>query len=158
LKANVQQKRSLRFSMLMDFALLLAGAYIVFISTDWLVNWLQSMKGGFISAENLGWLSGWLMVLPNAVLALYFGWKRRAEVVYSSQIGDGHICIPLCIGVYALFRPIPMPDFFALGIQVLLAAVAVHFCFVALFGRLPRWMGLLLIAGYGVFVWKGLFN
>jgi cation:H+ antiporter len=95
-------------------------------------------------------------VVPNALLALYYGAKKRAEVVYSSQIGDGHICIPLCIGVYALFRPIPMPDFFQLGMWVLLGAVAVHFLFIGIFTRLPRFMGAALIAAYAVFVWKGL--
>ncbi len=156
LKTNVRQKRSFGFMLIFDCALLLIGAYAVFISTDWLVKWVQSSSGnGFISAKHLGWLSGWLMVLPNAVLALYYGMKRRAEVVYTSQIGDGHICIPLCIGVLALFRPIPTPDFFQLGVWILLASVAVHFFFIAAFGKLPRWVGALLVAGYGAFLWKG---
>jgi cation:H+ antiporter len=156
LKGNVRQKRSFGFLLVIDLALLLVGAYAVYISTDWLVKWVQSLRSGFISARHLGWLSGWLMVLPNALLALYYGGKRRPEVVYSSQIGDGHICIPLCIGVFALFRPVPIPDFFQLGVWILLGAVAVHFFFVAVFGNLPRLIGALLIASYGVFLWKGL--
>ena len=156
LKANVRQKRSFGLLMIFDIALLLAGAYAVFISTGWLVNWVQSLHTGFISAKHLGWLSGWLMVLPNALLALYYGAKRRAEVVYTSQIGDGHICIPLCIGVFALFRPVPVPTFFQLGVWILLASVAVHFFFIAVFGRLPRLIGAMLLASYGVFLWKGL--
>jgi hypothetical protein len=32
----------------------------------------------------------------------------------------------------------------------------VHFVFVALFGRLPRFVGLALVAAYGYFLWKGL--
>ena len=155
LKANVRQKRSFGFLLLIDLALLLIGAYTVYISTDWLVNWVQSLRTGFISAKHLGWLSGWLMVLPNALLALYYAAKRRPEVVYSSQIGDGHICIPLCIGIFALFRPIPIPDFFQLGVWILLGAVAVHFFFIGVFGKLPRVIGALLLVGYGVFVWKG---
>jgi cation:H+ antiporter len=156
LKTNVRQKRSFGFMMVFDIALLLAGAYAVFISTGWLVNWVQSLHTGFVSAKHLGWLSGWLMVLPNALLALYYGAKRRAEIVYTSQIGDGHICIPLCIGVFALFRPVPIPDFFELGVWILLSAVAVHFFFIAVFGKLPRLIGAMLLASYGVFLWKGL--
>ena len=155
LKANVRQKRSFGFLLLFDLALLLIGAYTVYISTDWLVNWVQSLRTGFISAKHLGWLSGWLMVLPNALLALYYAAKRRPEVVYTSQIGDGHICIPLCIGVFALFRPIPIPDFFQLGVWILFGAVAVHFFFIGVFGKLPRVIGALLLVSYGVFVWKG---
>jgi cation:H+ antiporter len=142
--------------MIFDIVLLLFGAYAVFISTGWLVKWVQSLDTGFISAKHLGWLSGWLMVLPNALLALYYGAKRRAEVVYTSQIGDGHICIPLCVGVFALFRPVPVPTFFQLGVWILLVSVAVHFFFVAVFGRLPRLIGAMLLASYGVFLWKGL--
>jgi cation:H+ antiporter len=155
LKTNVRQKRSFGFMLFVDFTLLIAGAYAVYASTDWLVTWVQSLHTGFISAKHLGWLSGWLMVLPNAVLALYYGMKRRAEVVYTSQIGDGHICIPLCIGVFALFRPVPMPEFFQLGVWILVGAVVLHFVFIAMFARLPRVVGALLVASYGVFLWKG---
>ncbi len=156
LKANVRQKRSFGLLLVFDFLLLAAGAYAVYVSTDYLVSWVQATDRGFISKKHLGWLSGWLMVMPNALLALYYGAKRRAEVVYSSQIGDGHICIPLCLGVFALFRPVPVPAFFQLGVWILLGAAAVHFFFIAVLGRMPRFIGLLLMAGYGVFLWKGL--
>lgn len=156
LKANVRQKRSLGFMLVFDLLVLGAGAYAIYVSIDYLVSWLQALDSGFVSKKHLGWLSGWLMVLPNALLALYYGAKRRAEVVYSSQIGDGHICIPLCLGVFALFRPVPVPEFFQLGVWLLLGAVAVHFFFIAVFGRLPRFVGFLLIASYGAFLWKGL--
>jgi cation:H+ antiporter len=158
LKQSGPKGRSGGLVFFVDLTLLVVGAYGVFASIDWLVKWLEAQRGGFFSAQNLGWLTGWLMVLPNALLALYYGMKRRAEVVYSSQIGDGHICIPLCIGIFAVFRPIPMPEFFGLGVSLLLGAVAVHFVFVAILGGMPRWMGALLVASYGVFVWKGLFN
>jgi cation:H+ antiporter len=156
LKSNAQQKHSFGFWFVIDFVLLLAGAYAVFISTDWLVNWVGSHRSGFVSAKHLGWLSGWLMVLPNALLAFYYAWRGRPEVVYSSQVGDGHICIPLCIGVFALFKPIHLPDFFQLGVWLLVGAAALHFVFVALLGRMPRLIGWLLVAAYGVFLWKGI--
>ncbi len=155
LKANVQKKRSFGARFILDVIVLGAGAYAVYLGIDWLVTWVQSLRGGFIRAEHLGWLSAWLMVLPNALLAGYYAWKRRAEVVFSSQIGDGHICLPLCLGVFALFRPVPVPDFFQLGVWILIGAVAVHFLSVLILGRLPRAVGALLVAGYGVFVFKG---
>lgn len=158
LKSNLRQKGGFGFMLLVDLALLAAGAYVIYITIDWLVAWVETLDAGFISGKNLGWLSGWLMVLPNALLALYYGRKRRAEVVYTSQIGDGHICIPLCIGVFALFRPIPMPDFFLLGVWLLLGAVAVHFFFISIFGKLPRFVGALLVGAYGFFIYKGIFD
>ena len=156
LKGGARQRDAFGFMFLVNVLLLLAGAYAVYVSTDWLVSWVQGLHSGFVSAKHLGWLSAWLMVLPNALLALYYAARRRPEVVYSSQIGDGHICIPLCLGVFALFQPIRTPDFFQLGVWLLLGAAAAHFFFVALLGKLPRVIGALLVVAYGVFVWKGL--
>ena len=159
LKANVRQGKS-HFSLMLpvNLALLAVGAYGIYLSTDWLVNWLSHIHTGFISAKYLGWLSGWLMVLPNAVLAFYYGWRKQPEVVYASQVGDAHVSIPLCLGVFALYRPMAMPAFFQTGMFLLLGATAVHMVFVALFGRLPRIVGFALVGGYGYFLWKGLLD
>ena len=142
--------------MLANLALLGVGAYASYVSIDWLVTWLGTVKTGFVSANHLGWLSGWLMVLPNAILALYYGWRRKPEVVYTSQVGDGHICIPLCIGLFALFHPLKMPEFFQTGVCVLGAATVVHLVYVGFFGRLPRLVGLALVIGYLCFLKAGL--
>ncbi|MDB6029487.1 MAG: sodium:calcium symporter [Verrucomicrobiales bacterium] len=158
LKNNVRQNKSLDAMLLFDLALLGVGACGIFMSTEWLVNWLSSIKGGFVSAKQIGWLSGWLMVLPNALLAFYYSWRKQPETVYSSQVGDGHICIPLCIGLYALFHPITVPSFFELGIFLLVGAAITHFVFVLLYGGVPRWVGAVLTVAYGVFVYKGLFE
>jgi cation:H+ antiporter len=77
-------------------------------------------------------------------------------VVYSSQIGDGHICIPLCVGIYALYHDIKMPAFFETGVWILVIACAFHLLMVALFGRLPRLVGLILVITYAVFLQRGL--
>jgi len=156
LRSNVRQNKSFSWMLPVDLLLLAVGAYVLYVSTDWLVDWISKIQSGFISAQYLGWLSGWLMVLPNALLAFYYGWRGNPEVVYTSQIGDSHICIPLCIGIYALYRPITAPPFFQTGLFILLCAAAVHIAMVALFGRLPRLMGWLLIAAYAVFLYTGL--
>lgn len=155
LKSNVRQNKSLNWMLLVDFALLLAGGYFIYATTKWLVDWSSHLQGGFIGSH-LGWLSGWLDVLPNALLALYYGWTKRPEIVYTSQVGDGHICIPLCIGLYALFKTIEVPAFFLPGVIVLLGATLLHFFLIAAFGKLPRLAGLALIAAYGYFVYTGL--
>jgi len=156
LKNNVRQSKSFGWMLPVDLALLAAGAYAIYLSTDWLVDWVSKAHLGFISGKHLGWLSGWLMVLPNGLLAFYYGWRGNPEVVYTSQVGDGHICIPLCIGVFALYRPIQTPPFFQTGLFILILAAALHFALVALFGRLPRIMGWVLTGAYGVFLYKGL--
>jgi cation:H+ antiporter len=71
-------------------------------------------------------------------------------------VGDGHICIPLCLGLFALFKPVPVPRFFETSMLILLGAAAVHFFFVLLLGRLPRWTGAALIGLYGWFLYRGL--
>jgi len=140
-----------------DMALLAVGAYGIYVSTGWLVNWLAHIQnGGFISIQHLGWLSGWLMVLPNALLAMYYGLRRQPETVYASQVGDAHVSIPLCVGIFALYKTMPMPPFFETGMIILLAATFVHLFCVSILGRLPRLAGVALLGAYGYFLWAGL--
>ncbi len=156
LKSNVRQGKSLGWTLPFDLALLAIGAYGIYISTDWLVDWISHIHTGFISAKHLGWLSGWLMVLPNAVLALYYGWRKQPETVYASQVGDAHVSIPLCLGIYTLYHTMAMPGFFHVGMFILLGATLLHLFCVALLGQLPRAVGWALVAAYGVFLYKGL--
>lgn len=156
LKHNVRQRVSFGWKFYADALVVLACAYLLYESIDWLVAWISAQRTGFISRDNLGWVTGWLMVLPNAILALYWGWRRRADVVFSSQVGDGHICIPLCLGLFALAKPVPVPAF-ALNSFLLLAGAAVaHMIFLMFAGGLPRWAGAIFCASYGVFVYAGL--
>jgi cation:H+ antiporter len=157
LKSNVRDGRSLiGFVLLLDFVMLAAGAYGIYVSIDWLVNWLSHINTGFVSSKHMGWLTGWLMVLPNAVLAFYYGWRGKPETVYASQVGDAHVSIPLCVGIYALYHTMIVPAFFQTGMFILLGATLAHFFFVAVFGQLPKFAGWILLAAYGFFLWKGL--
>ena len=157
LKANVRQGKSTFNLMLpVNLALLAIGAYAIYLSTNWLVEWLTHIKTGFVSVKHLGWLSGWLMVLPNALLACYYSWRKQPEIVYASQIGDAHVSIPLCLGIYALYHTMVMPAFFQTGMFILLGATVTHMLFVLFFGQLPRLAGLALVGAYGYFLWKGL--
>jgi cation:H+ antiporter len=156
LKSNVRQGKSLSWTLPIDLALLGVGAYGIYVSTDWLVNWISHIHTGFISVKYLGWLSGWLMVLPNGILAFYYGWRGQPETVYASQIGDAHVSIPLCVGIYALFHTLVVPPFFQAGMFILFGATLVHLFFVVVLGRLPRAVGWLLVAAYGMFIYRGL--
>ena len=158
LKHNIRQRVSFGVMFYIDALVVLACAYFLYETIDWLVTWLTAQKSGFVSAQNLGWLTGWLMVLPNAVIAFYWGWKRRADVVYTSQVGDGHISIPLCLGLFAVFKPLPVSEFFQTGLLILLGSVAVHGVLLLVTGGLPRWAGALLTLAYGWFVWQGLLS
>jgi len=158
LKHNVRQGKSLGWTLPFDLALLVVGAYGIYISTDWLVNWISHIHTGFVSVKHLGWLSGWLMVLPNALLAFYYSWRGQPETVYASQVGDAHVSIPLCIGIYALYHTLVIGPDFQVGMIILLGATLVHFLCVAVLGQLPRAVGWVLVAAYGVFLYKGLLN
>jgi cation:H+ antiporter len=155
MKANVRKNRTLPWTIYPELAVLLVGAGLVFWSINELVQWIEALEGGWIRGH-VGWLSGWLMVLPNALLAIYYGLRGRSEVVYASQVGDGHICIPLCLGLYAMLTPAKAPAIFDLSVLVLAAALAVHILFVAVFGRLPRALGWFFLVAYAIFLWKGL--
>lgn len=156
MKHNVRRRQSFGAPFYVDLGLVLAGAYGIYVSIDWLVAWLAGQKGAFVNSGNLGWLSGWLMVLPNALLAFYYAAKNRGDIAYASQIGDGHICIPLSIGLAALLGPVAVSPFFLNGLIALGVIALGHLLCVVLAGGLPRWSGWVLMAGYGWFLAQGL--
>ncbi len=150
LKYNVVQKKSRSSLFVLDIALVLLSGYLMFDSIDWLVSYIIDMGNGFLGKGGLGWLSGWLMVLPNAFLAIYYAAKKRSDIAYSSQIGDGHICIPLCMGVFCLFSEettIPLESFNKF-IAIIAGTAALQTIFVSTSGRLPKWLGAALILCY----------
>ncbi len=154
LKDNARLHRAFSWKLPFDLALFGVGAYGVYLSTDWLVSWVSNIHTGFISATYLGLLSGWLNVMPNALLAFYYAWTGRPEVVYTSQTGDNHVCIPLCIGLFALLEPVVVPHFFTLGVILILSATLVHVVCVGALGRLPRLAGVALTTAYCWFVFR----
>ena len=156
LKGNVMSKRSLPKSIFLDFFAILATGVCIYYSIDRLVAWIPKEGSGFLVFKNLGWLSGLLMVFPNALVALYYAWARRADIVVSSQIGDGHICIPMCVGIFALFKPIEIPLLFNLSISIVMSAGFLLFLLLVFLGRLPRAAGLVLSGAYGLFIYEGL--
>jgi cation:H+ antiporter len=158
LKYNVHRGRSLRWSMIGDIALITLAGVGVYQSIDALVEWIPRSGSGLLVFDNIGWLSGLLMVVPNAFLAIYYAMAKRADIVYSSQVGDGHICIPMCIGLFALFAPIRIPDYFDLGVFTIVSAGALHLFLIAFWGRLPRSMGFVFSAAYLFFIYKGILS
>ena len=155
-KTNLLKKKAYPKTLPFEVVLLLVGAFAVFISTDWLVRWFQTLESAGTRPYMLGWLSGLLMVLPNALLAFYYGARNRMDVVYTSQFGDAHICIPLCIGIFAAFRPIASGEFLQHSLLIMMGLCTVHLLFVAVAGRLPRVVAALLMAAFGWFLWSGL--
>ena len=156
LKYNIHQRRTLPWSVLADATLVVLFGAGVLGGIDRLVTWVMTLGPGFFLYDQLGLLSGCLMVLPNGVLAAYYARAGRADIVYSSQIGDGHICIPMCIGLFALFSTIQVPDRMNAGILVIAGAGLIHLLCIAMAGRLPRLMGAVLALTYGVFLYTGL--
>lgn len=155
MKTNVRKDRKIKHRILMDLVIIGICAWAVFSSINGLVEWINHQEKGLFAKENLGILSGLLMVLPNGFLAIYYTMVNRADIAYSSQIGDCHICIPLCIGIFALFSPIHIPPSFETAVYCIMGAGAGLFLLTALFGKLPRWAGAVLMGLYGFFIYKG---
>jgi cation:H+ antiporter len=155
-KTNLLKKKSYPKTLVIEVLLLLIGGFAVFVSTDWLVQWFQGLESDSTPSRMLGWLSGVLMVLPNALLAFYYGSKDRMDVVYTSQSGDAHICIPLCIGIFAAFRSIPTSDFLQQSLLILMGLCVAHLLFVVTLGRLPRVFAGIFLVAFGYFLWAGL--
>jgi cation:H+ antiporter len=156
LQGHVSSGKGPGWMTVVNLLLLGLGAYASYLSINWLVSWLNARPDGFISKQNLGWLSGWLMVLPNAILALYYGWRRQPDVVYTSQVGDAHICLPLGIGIFALHHPMDLPAIFQTGVYLIVGATVVHGLCLLTLGKLPRLIGIGLVIAYFVFLKLGL--
>lgn len=156
MKYNVHRNRALPPSVYLDILLVVLAAGVLYTSIDWLVEWMSHEAGTGWGAGALGWISGLLMVVPNGLIAFYYAARRRAEVVYASQVGDGHICIPLCLGLSALFSPLLLPPAFSDGLLLVGGALGVHLVAVLVGGGLARWAGWALVAGYAVFLYFGL--
>lgn len=147
-KHQITQRQELSPWVVLDAVLALGAAWLMLESLDWLVGWLKARPAGSLGAEHLGWVTAWLMVLPNAALAAYYAWRSRADIVYASQAGDGHICIPLCLGLAAALTPFAPPAWFADALLVLAGAAGFHALLVAVFGGLPRILAVLPLAAY----------
>jgi cation:H+ antiporter len=155
-KTNLLKKKRYPGTLPVEVVLLLLGAFVIYVSTDWLVQWFQSLDSRSVPPRLLGWASGVLMVLPNALLAFYYGFRNRMDVVYTSQSGDAHICIPLCIGIFAAFRAIPAGPFLDKALLILMGLSLVHLLFVVVLGRLPRLVAVLFLVAFALFLWTGL--
>lgn len=157
MKTNITKKRSISVSIFLDLTVVAMAALATYFSIEKLVGWVAAGGGGIVSYQYLGVISGLLMVIPNGMLAFYYAATGKSDIAYSSQIGDAHICIPMCIGIYAIFSPVAIPDFFDTGVYILLAASAAHLIFLGILGRLPRFVGALLTASYAVFIINGIY-
>lgn len=155
-KTNILKKKNYPRTLPIEVAILLLCAFVVFISTDWLVQWFNAIESTCLPAGVLGWASGILTVLPNAVLAFYYGARNRMDVLYTSQSGDAHICIPLCLGLFASIRALPVDPFFQQSLAILMGLCAFHLVFVVAFGRMPRSLAAWLVAAFAYFLWIGM--
>jgi cation:H+ antiporter len=147
-KHQITQRQSLSAWVVVDGILALGAAWLMLESLDWLVGWLKALPSGSFGARQPGWVAAWLMVLPNAALAAYYAWRSRADIVYASQVGDGHVCIPLCLGLAAVLAPFAPPAWFADALLVLAGSAVLHTVAVAIFGGLPRWLAPLPVVAY----------
>ena len=159
LKDNIRKNKTFHWTILLDLAFIAASAYCIYFSVDHLVAWVSTADNTFFKFSKIGWLSGMFMVLPNAFIAMYYSRIGRQDIVLSSQIGDSHICIPMCIGLFSVFNTIHVPLVsFQTGIFIIMGAGLIHMLSIILLGRIPRFAGLGLIGGYVYFVYKGLIH
>jgi len=155
MKYNLHRNRTIPPSFYLDLMLVLLSAGVLYTTIDWLVAWIGQADLPGLGVGSLGWLSGLLMVVPNGLIAFYYAARRRAEIVYASQVGDGHICIPLCLGLAAMLNPVELPPALLGGLILLGVTFTVHLVAVMALGGLPRWLGWGMLAGYAAFLVTG---
>jgi len=156
MKNNTRKDKRIKKRIFVDLFFISIAAWGIFSSVDGLIDWISTTENnsGFFSKSNLGLLSGLLMVFPNAFLAFYYSLFKRSEIAYSSQIGDCHICIPLCVGIFAVYSPISVPASFQTTLIIIMGAAGFHFVLTLFLGRLPRVAGMILTCLYAFFIYK----
>jgi cation:H+ antiporter len=157
-KTNLLKKRFYPKTIVFELISLLVCAYAIYLSTNCLVEWFTSLDQELVPPRMLGWFSGALMVLPNALLAAYYGARKRMDIVYISQIGDAHVCVPLCVGVFAVFHAFEVGAFLMQSLLIVMAICAVHLIFITVVRRFSRMFGLVFVSAFFVFIWLGLFK
>ena len=156
LKNNTRKSRTIKKRIFLDLIVIGLCAWAIFFSIENFVQLISLRSQGFFSRENLGFLSGILMVFPNAFLAVYYSAVKQPEIAYSSQIGDCHICIPLCIGIFSIYSPIMVSASFEISIFIIIGASVGHFAFMLFAGKLPRFAGIILTCLYLFYIYKNL--
>lgn len=154
LKENTGKNSGWHPMLVLDVLIILVASFGTLLAVDGIVDAIMEQEDGFFSGNQLGLLTGWLMVLPNAALAFYYARSLRDNAIYRTQVSDGHICIPLCIGLFAIFKPMPLPLFFQNGLLFISAVALVHLLCVALLRRLPKLVatGLITAYAYALFI------
>ncbi len=157
LKHNVRQGKSgFGWMLPVDLALLGLGAYGIYLSTEWLVDWVSHIHTRLRQRE-----ASWL------VERLAHGAAERAAGVLlqlARPAGDG-LCVagrrrprvhPLCIGIYALYHTLVIGADFQVGDghPAWRDAGAFPLCRGA--RATARAVGWVLVAAYGIFLYKGL--
>ena len=140
---NVRQNKGFSWTLPIDLVLLAIGAYAIYVSTDWLVDWISKIHTGFISAKYMGWLSGWLMVLPNAIARRLLRAGRNGRKSFTPRRwATPTSAFPCASACSPCSKQSELPVISsAPSIVILLGATLVHFFFIAAFGRLPRFVG-----------------
>ena len=72
LKENVRSGSSWHPLIIVDIVVIFAASGVLYFSVEWLVNWILAQEASFFGPQKLGLLTGWLMVRPNAIFALYY--------------------------------------------------------------------------------------
>ena len=145
LRSNVRQNKSFTWKLPLDLALLGLGAYAIYLSTDWLVDWVgkephrihQRQAPGLVERLAHGAAqraAGLLLRLARAIPR----WSIPHRWATATSASRSPLASSPCIERFT-FPPSLTP-----GYHLLLGAAVVHFFFVAFFGRLPRWMGVVL--------------
>jgi cation:H+ antiporter len=139
--------------IVLDLLVIFSGAWLSLICVNEMVAYLMHAQGGWLGPRTMGVFTGCLMVVPNAILALYYASRGAATTVYSSQVGDGHICIPLCLGLYASFVPIAMGPLARSGLIAISTVALLHLLCISAFRRLPTFVAFVLLACFAFGIW-----
>jgi len=153
LKVNKPEKQPVTWRLVLNITLVLIGAVVCGEAAQWLITYAFKGGVGVQKGAPLGIVVGLITAIPNAMVAFYYGWKKKPEIVYGVQATDANVCIPFCLVVFLLMggKAITLQTDMVLGgLIALLGGVILQIMFLGSVGKIPRPIGALLILMYFV--------
>lgn len=145
--------------MMVNLALILVGIGALYYGGNWTVD------GAVALAHRLGVSAGFVGLslialgtsLPELVVTLDAVWKGHPDLAMGNIVGSNIANVLFIAGVGALVCFLQCPDGTRMRDLPVFAAVMVLLTGLMLYGRIERWMGLLMVlvlAGYLVWSWR----
>lgn len=149
---NLTHKKEV--SMLLLGLACILGIVIIVYGADLLVSSASGIARAWGVPESILGLTliAFGTSLPELTVSVVAAIHKHSDVAYGNVIGSNIANVFLIIGAMGLIHPTPVPLMWHSFFIMVLATFAMILC--GLWGKIPRWVGVLLLVGYGFYIFS----